>query len=175
MFCGNMPMQIDNKERSAKLFDFDSFRTISSALMPVAHRWRFHFDTTTTRAATIRSRWRARTWRSTARCTALKMWKRAYLAGICFCVLRHKNPDRLIDAADHVLKAWRSYTDEDAFILRRRTASRTTPSRRLRAVDGVYELDLCAAQQYYDGKVSARRIPPARRISSHQEREHRPH
>ena len=30
--------------------------------------------------------------------------------------LRHKYPDRLIDAADHVLKAWRSYTDEDAFI-----------------------------------------------------------
>lgn len=52
--------------------------------------------------------------------------------------LRHKNPDRLIDAADHVLKAWRSYTDEDAFILRRRTASRTTPSRRLRAVWTAY-------------------------------------
>lgn len=52
--------------------------------------------------------------------------------------LRHKNPERLIDAADHVLKAWRSYTDEDAFILRRRMASRTTPSRRLRAVWTAY-------------------------------------
>lgn len=30
--------------------------------------------------------------------------------------IRHKDEKRLIDLADHVLKAWRGYTDEDAFI-----------------------------------------------------------
>ena len=29
---------------------------------------------------------------------------------------RSKNPDRLIDLGEKVLRAWRSYTDEDAFI-----------------------------------------------------------
>ncbi len=30
--------------------------------------------------------------------------------------IRHKDEKRLIDLADHVLRAWRGYTDEDAFI-----------------------------------------------------------
>ncbi|MCD8380175.1 MAG: UDP-glucose--hexose-1-phosphate uridylyltransferase [Lachnospiraceae bacterium] len=30
--------------------------------------------------------------------------------------IRHQDSDRLIDAAEHVLNAWRGYTDEDAFI-----------------------------------------------------------
>lgn len=57
--------------------------------------------------------------------------------------LRHKNPDRLIDAADHVLKAWRSYTDEDAFIFAETDGephNTITPIARRRGVD--YELDL---------------------------------
>ena len=30
--------------------------------------------------------------------------------------IRHKDPERLIDLADHILKKWRNYTDPDAFI-----------------------------------------------------------
>ncbi len=30
--------------------------------------------------------------------------------------IRHQDSDRLVDAAEHVLNAWRGYTDEDAFI-----------------------------------------------------------
>ncbi len=30
--------------------------------------------------------------------------------------IRHKNPERLIDLATHVLQAWRGYTDEAAFV-----------------------------------------------------------
>ena len=30
--------------------------------------------------------------------------------------IRHRDSDRLIDLADHILQAWRGYTDEDAFI-----------------------------------------------------------
>ena len=57
--------------------------------------------------------------------------------------LRHKNPDRLIDAADHVLKAWRSYTDEDAFIFAETDGEpHNTITPIARCVDGVYELDL---------------------------------
>lgn len=57
--------------------------------------------------------------------------------------LRHKNSDRLIDAADHVLKAWRSYTDEDAFIFAETDGephNTITPIARMR--NGKYELDL---------------------------------
>ena len=57
--------------------------------------------------------------------------------------LRHKNPERLIDAADHVLKAWRSYTDEDAFIFAETEGEpHNTITPIARCVDGVYELDL---------------------------------
>ena len=57
--------------------------------------------------------------------------------------LRHKNPDRLIDAADHVLKAWRSYTDEDAFIFAETDGEpHNTITPIARCVDGIYELDL---------------------------------
>ena len=57
--------------------------------------------------------------------------------------LRHKNPERLIDAADHVLKAWRSYTDEDAFIFAETDGEpHNTITPIARCVDGVYELDL---------------------------------
>ena len=57
--------------------------------------------------------------------------------------LRHKNPECLIDAADHVLKAWRSYTDEDAFIFAETDGEpHNTITPIARCVDGVYELDL---------------------------------
>lgn len=57
--------------------------------------------------------------------------------------LRHKSPERLIDAADHVLKAWRSYTDEDAFIFAETDGEpHNTITPIARCVDGVYELDL---------------------------------
>ena len=30
--------------------------------------------------------------------------------------IRHNDRERLIDLADHILKAWRGYTDEESFI-----------------------------------------------------------
>ena len=57
--------------------------------------------------------------------------------------IRHKNPERLIDLATHVLQAWRGYTDEEAFIFAETDGephNTITPIARRR--DGDYELDL---------------------------------
>ena len=57
--------------------------------------------------------------------------------------IRHKNPERLIDLATHVLQAWRGYTDEEAFIFAETDGephNTITPIARFR--DGKYELDL---------------------------------
>lgn len=57
--------------------------------------------------------------------------------------IRHENPERLIDLADHILKAWRSYTDENAFILAETDGephNTITPIARMR--NGKFELDL---------------------------------
>ena len=54
-----------------------------------------------------------------------------------------KDSQRLIDLADHILTAWRGYTDEDAMILAETDGvphSTITPIARMR--DGKYELDL---------------------------------
>ena len=60
-------------------------------------------------------------------------------------VLRINSEDKesLVDCADHILKAWRSYTDEDAFILSETDGvphNTITPIARMR--NGKYELDL---------------------------------
>lgn len=57
--------------------------------------------------------------------------------------LRHKDSDRLIELADHILKKWRGYTDEAAFIYAETDGephNTITPIARYR--DGMYELDL---------------------------------
>ena len=57
--------------------------------------------------------------------------------------IRHKDEKRLIDLADHVLKVWRGYTDEEAFIFAETDGephNTITPIARMR--DGIYELDL---------------------------------
>lgn len=57
--------------------------------------------------------------------------------------LNGKSKDELIDACDHILKSWREYTDEDAFIFSEtdKTPHNTiTPIARMR--DGKYEIDL---------------------------------
>ncbi len=57
--------------------------------------------------------------------------------------LTARDRDRLIDLADHVLTAWRGYTDESAFILSETGGephNTITPIARMR--DGSYELDL---------------------------------
>ncbi|MFN2926741.1 UDP-glucose--hexose-1-phosphate uridylyltransferase [Lachnospiraceae bacterium YH-ros2228] len=54
-----------------------------------------------------------------------------------------KDDNRVIELADHILKAWRSYTDEDAMILAETNGephNTITPIARMR--DGKYELDL---------------------------------
>ena len=55
--------------------------------------------------------------------------------------------NRLIELADHILKAWRGYTDEDAFIFAETDGephNTITPIAR-KCGDGNYELDLALA------------------------------
>ena len=57
--------------------------------------------------------------------------------------IRHQDEKRLVDLADHVLKAWRGYTDEAAFIFAETNGephNTITPIARMK--DGMYELDL---------------------------------
>ena len=57
--------------------------------------------------------------------------------------IRHKDSDRLVDLATHVLEVWRGYTDEAAFIFAETDGephNTITPIARMR--DGKYELDL---------------------------------
>ena len=57
--------------------------------------------------------------------------------------IRHKDPERLIDLADHILKKWRNYTDPDAFIFEQTNGephNTITPIARRRGEE--YELDL---------------------------------
>ena len=57
--------------------------------------------------------------------------------------LRGEDDERIIDLADHILKAWRGYTDEDAFIFAETDGephNTITPIARKR--DGKFELDL---------------------------------
>ena len=57
--------------------------------------------------------------------------------------IRHKNPERLIDLATHVLQAWRGYTDEAAFIFANTDGEpHNTITPIARKVEDVYELDL---------------------------------
>ena len=57
--------------------------------------------------------------------------------------IRHKDPERLIDLADHVLQEWRNYTDADAFIFAETDGEphyTITPIARRKG--DMYELDL---------------------------------
>ncbi|MBE5949202.1 MAG: UDP-glucose--hexose-1-phosphate uridylyltransferase [Lachnospiraceae bacterium] len=57
--------------------------------------------------------------------------------------LRGKDSDRIIALADHILEAWRGYTDEDAFIFAETDGephNTITPIARIK--DGLFELDL---------------------------------
>ena len=57
--------------------------------------------------------------------------------------IRSNDDERLVELADHILKAWRGYTDEDAFIFAETDGephNTITPIARMR--DGKYELDL---------------------------------
>lgn len=57
--------------------------------------------------------------------------------------IRHKDEQRLIDLSDHVLKNWRSYTDEDAFIFAETDGEpHNTITPIARKVGDIYELDL---------------------------------
>ena len=57
--------------------------------------------------------------------------------------LRHAEPDRLVDLADHILELWRGYTDKDAFIFAETDGephNTITPIARKRGE--IFELDL---------------------------------
>ena len=57
--------------------------------------------------------------------------------------IRHKDSERLIDLADHILKKWRNYSDTDAFIFEQTNGephNTITPIARRRGEE--YELDL---------------------------------
>ncbi|MBS6397430.1 MAG: UDP-glucose--hexose-1-phosphate uridylyltransferase [Clostridiales bacterium] len=57
--------------------------------------------------------------------------------------IRHQDEKRLIDLADHILQAWRAYTDEDAFIFAYTDGEpHNTITPIARKVGDTYELDL---------------------------------
>lgn len=57
--------------------------------------------------------------------------------------IRHKNADRLIDLAEHILDQWRGYTDEDAFIYAETEGEpHNTITPIARKVGDTFELDL---------------------------------
>lgn len=57
--------------------------------------------------------------------------------------IRHKDSDRLVELADHILGHWRSYTDEDAFIFAETEGEpHNTITPIARKVQDMYELDL---------------------------------
>lgn len=57
--------------------------------------------------------------------------------------LRGEDTERIIDLADHILKTWRSYTDEEAFIFAETDGTpHNTITPIARKKDGMYELDL---------------------------------
>lgn len=57
--------------------------------------------------------------------------------------LRGADTERIIDLADHILKTWRSYTDEEAFIFAETDGTpHNTITPIARKKDGMYELDL---------------------------------
>ena len=57
--------------------------------------------------------------------------------------IRHKDEKKLIDLADHVLKAWRGYTDENAFIFAETDGEpHNTITPIARKTGDVFELDL---------------------------------
>lgn len=57
--------------------------------------------------------------------------------------IRHKDPERLINLATHVLEVWRNYTDEEAFVFANTNGEpHNTITPIARKVGEVYELDL---------------------------------
>ncbi|MDD3277558.1 MAG: UDP-glucose--hexose-1-phosphate uridylyltransferase [Lachnospiraceae bacterium] len=57
--------------------------------------------------------------------------------------IRHRDARRLIDLADHILKVWRGYTDEEAFVFAKTDGEpHNTITPIARKVDDTFELDL---------------------------------
>ncbi len=57
--------------------------------------------------------------------------------------IRHKDSNRLVELADHILQCWRTYTDESAFIYAETDGEpHNTITPIARKVDDMYELDL---------------------------------
>lgn len=57
--------------------------------------------------------------------------------------IRNKDANRLVELADHILKSWRSYTDEEAFVYAETDGEpHNTISPVARKRDGFYEMDL---------------------------------
>ena len=57
--------------------------------------------------------------------------------------IRHNDRERLIDLADHILKEWRGYTDEESFIFAETDGEpHNTITPIARKKDGIFELDL---------------------------------
>ena len=57
--------------------------------------------------------------------------------------IRHNDRERLIDLADHILKAWRGYTDEESFIFAVTDGEpHNTITPIARKKDGIFEVDL---------------------------------
>ena len=88
--------------------------------------------------------------------------------------IRSNDDERLVELADHILKAWRGYTDEDAFVFAETDGephNTITPIARMR--DGKYELDLALRNNITTEECPLGCIPSACRAASHQKRKYR--
>ena len=67
--------------------------------------------------------------------------------------LRGEDTERIIELADHILKTWRSYTDEEAFIFAKTDGTpHNTITPIARKKDGLYELDLALRNNITTGE-----------------------
>ena len=145
-FCGeHIPMKIE-KNTFAKLFDFvklfPHYFLGSNADLPIVggsilahdHFQGGHYDFAMAKAPVERTFTVAGYEDITA---GIVKWPLSVIR------LRGTDTDRIIDLADHILGAWRSYTDKDAFIYAETDGephNTITPIARFK--DGMYELDL---------------------------------
>ena len=89
--------------------------------------------------------------------------------------IRHKDSDRLVDLATHILDKWRGYTDEEAFVFAQTDGephNTITPIARKKG--DLFELDLTLRNNITTEENPLGVYHPHAQLPSYQEREYRP-
>ena len=87
--------------------------------------------------------------------------------------IKSKDSDRLVDLGEVILKAWRGYTDEEAFIFAETDGEMHNTITHCQEKRGVLRVGSGAAQQYHHGGISAGRVPSPPGTAPHQEGKYR--